>query len=1067
MDVTSPTPPPSFLDRMIDWALTHKMWVLLLTGLFFILTASKINELSVDAVPDITNVQVVINTKTHGLDPEKIELTVTQPIEFEMMGVPQLEDMRSISKFGLSQITLIFKDNTDIYWARQMVSERLQSSRSLIPENLQPELAPISTGLGEVFMYSLELKENSPKLKDSRKDQLLYLREIQDYQVRPQLRKIKDVADVDSNGGFKKELHLNLNPKDLIKNGQTIHGVQSKLSGLGESFGGGLVSSNNESLIIKSSATMDTLSDFENISVAQKFNGQKLYLKDLASISFDAAPRMGGATFNGQETVLGTVLMKSGGNGRAVSDDVDRAIDNIQLPDDVQLTKLYSRSFLVNTTLKTVVKNLSEGAFLVIVVLMLMLGNFRAALIVSLVIPLSMLGTTLGMRYFNISGNLMSLGAIDFGLVVDGAVVLVETILASFYSLNLVERTQLTKDQIVASKAKQVIRPVVFGLIMIMLVYLPILLLEGIEGKMFKPMAYTVLMTLGGSLILTIFLIPVLVSLFIKLPTTQKSATMTEDHETFLFRNLKKLYVPCLQKFIDKPKQIIVFLMGISIICLFLFLSLGSDFIPQLDEGDLVINITRNSTISLEEALREQALVEKEILKFKEVNFVFSRLGTAESATDPMGFHLADTFIILNKDRNTWSVKTKGELFTKIKSQLETLGFEQDYSSTQPIEMRFNEMLEGSRADVSLKVIGDDLDYLVKTIDHFADKVKNVPGLEDAEMDPLTALRKSQIIDIKPNFAQLAKLNISLAEFNTAIVSFMNGVQIGQWIQGVRNFSIVMHLAEDLRNNIDEIKNLPIPLPEGESVPLSQIASIDITSKVTTIARNWGQRYAALSLNISDRDTVSFVNDIKKIVDENPVNESHKTYLGGQFNNLERAKKRLFIIIPFTLILILFILWREFKSFKDTLIIFICVPLATYGGIIGIYLRGINLSLSAAIGFIALIGIALLNGIVLLTVFNQYKLNYPDKSLKDIVILGTLSRLRPVIMTALVASIGFIPMAVNTGLGSEVQRPLATVVIAGIVFSTILTLIVFPTLYLFAYSKSKDCASGPYKEPLM
>ncbi len=448
--------------------------------------------------------------------------------------------------------------------------------------------------------------------------------------------------------------------------------------------------------------------------------------------------------------------------------------------------------------------------------------------------------------------------------------------------------------------------------------------------------------------------------------------------------------------------------------------------------------------------------VEKKIAQIPEVEFIFSRLGTPESATDPMGVHLADTFIILKKDRDQWKFKTKEEIFQKIKADIISLGFKQEISSTQPIEMRFNEMLEGSRADVSLKIIGPDLSYMVEVIDDFTAKVQKIDGLEGAEMDPLTALRKSRVIDIKPNFVELSKLNISLSDFNQTIVSFMQGVRVGQWVQGTRKFAIMMHLSEEIRDNLDEIKKLPVALPDGGYVSLDKIAFITINQQVTTIARTWGQRYAALSLNIANRDTMSFVDDVQKVISANPVNSDHQLHLGGQFNNLERAKKRLLIIIPLTLALIIFILWREFASFNDAFIIFLCVPFAGFGGVFALFFRDIHLSLSAAVGFIALIGIALLNGIVLLTVFNQLKELKNGKSLREIVIEGTLSRLRPVVMTALVASIGFIPMALNTGLGSEVQRPLATVVIGGILFSTVLTLILFPSVYLFSHNRKKN-----------
>lgn len=1033
----------TFLEKLIDFALQNKFWVIFLSVIFLCLTIYKVNELTVDAVPDITNVQVVISTKTKGLDPEKVELTVTQPIEYEMMGIPELKDMRSISKFGLSQVTLIFNDGTDLYWARQQVSEKLQSAIGQLPDGIQPELAPASTGLGEVYMYALNLKKDSPKKSLTHLEQMLYLREIQDFTVRPFLRKIRDVADVDSNGGYKKELHINIDPAKLISLGLTIDKVQTKLLGLGESFGGGSVVFGKEALIIKSSTVQENVDDFKNIVLSQMYNGKKIFLSDIAHVSLDAAPRLGSATFSGEETVMGTILMKSGGNGRVVSIEVEKSLKELTLPQDVELKQLYSRAFLVNTTLQTVIKNLSEGAVLVVIILLVLLGNFRAALIVSLVIPLSMLGTTLGMQYFGVTGNLMSLGAIDFGLVVDGAVVLVESLIAGFYALTPEERKNLSKDEIVSSKAKDVMRPVIFGIAMIMLVYLPILLLEGVEGKMFRPMAWTVLMTLGWSLILTIFLVPVLISLFIKIPEEN-----SHEHDTFFFRKIKALYSPMLEKLIDRPRPLIASGLVLLAVAIFVTTRMGTDFIPQLDEGDLVLNLTRNSRISLDEALREQYLVENALKEVPEIDLVFSRLGTPESATDPMGVHLTDMFVILKKDRDQWSVKTKAELIEKIKTKVESLKLDQEISSTQPIEMRFNEMLEGSRADVSLRIYGNDLSYMVGVMNDYSEKLSSVEGLENAEMDALTALRKSGVIDIRPRFTELAKLGIPLKEFNETIVSFMQGARMGNWLQGTRKFPIVMHLSEELRDNFEEIKKLPVSLPDGGSVALDQIATIKLTDEVTTIARNWGQRYAALSLNISDRDTLSFVSDVQKVIARNPVRKDHRLQLGGQFKNLERAKTRLSFIIPLTLLLILFILWREFHSMKDALIIFLCVPFAAFGGIFALYLRDIHLSLSAAVGFIALIGIALLNGIVLLSKFQQLR-QQKSGPLRAIVIDGTLSRLRPVVMTALVASLGFIPMALNSGLGSEVQKPLATVVIGGILFSTALTLLIFPAMYLF------------------
>ncbi|NDF13727.1 efflux RND transporter permease subunit [bacterium] len=974
---------------MIEWTLRNKIAVAAACTLFLGLAAWKAPGLTIDAVPDITNVQVVVNTKTRGLDPEKVELTVTQPIEYEMMGVPGLRDLRSISKFGLSQVTLVFDDGTDIYWARQQVTERLQTARGSLPPDLQPELAPITTGLGEVYMYSLTLKPDSALRAKDKTAQLLYLREIQDFEVRPLLRRIHGVADVDSTGGYKKELHVNLLPEKMVRHGLTFDRIRERLTGLGESSGGGTIDSEGQALIIKSAAPVESREQLEKLSLGIRYNGENVLLKELSNIREDGMPRMGGATLNGEEAVLGTVLM---------------------------------------------------------------------------VIPLSMLGTTLCMQALNVSGNLMSLGAIDFGLVVDGAVVLIESLIAGFYLLSPGERVTLTRDQWVAARLKPVLRPVVFGMLMIMLVYLPILFLEGIEGKMFRPMAATVLMTLAWALVFTLFLVPVLASWLIPVPVSPTENTVKE-HETRFFSGLRKLYSPLLPRLIVHPKRMLAGGLGLLVLSLLAFHRMGTDFIPQLDEGDLVINLTRDAGISLTESLRQQKEVEKATLQVPEVETVFSRLGTPESATDPMGVHLADTFVILKKDRSLWTVKTKDEVYEKLRGVIEALGLQQEIASTQPIEMRFNEMLEGSRADVSLRVIGPDLSYLVEKIDSLADLVKGVKGLESAEMDPLTALRKSRVVDITPKLGELSRLNIPLDQFNDTVAGFMQGVRVGQWVQGTRRFSIVLHLDEERRDRLDEIRKLPAVLPDGGSVPLENIATIRIEDKVTTIARTWGQRYAALSLNLQNRDVMGFVSDIKKILEKNPVRSDHRFSLGGQFNNLERARMRLWIIVPLTLLLIFFLLWREFASFKDAGIVFLCVPFAAFGGIFALFLRNIHLSLSAAVGFIALIGIALLNGIVLVTVFNQLKQTRPGLGLKERVLEGTLSRLRPVIMTAMVASIGFLPMAVNSGLGSEVQRPLATVVIGGILFSTVLTLILLPSVYLWVHGPRTTPRAGANRGP--
>lgn len=1038
-----------FLDRVVDWCLENRLLVLLLVFLYIIYSLTHLNDFAVDAVPDITNTQVVVNTKTLGLDPEKVELMVTFPIENELMGIPDLVDMRSISKVGLSQITLVFKDGTNIYWARQQVAEKLPIISSQLPLGITPELAPITTGLGEVFMYALLLKQDSVEKTTSEEETLRYLREVQDFVIKPQLRRIKDVAEIDSNGGYKKQLHINLLPEKIIQYGLTIEKIENRLSGIGESFGAGLIDVNNESLIIRSNLSLASIEQVKNLSLAQTYNGRDLKIKDIADVSFDSAPRIGAASINGSETVLGTVLMKSGGNGRKLCLEIERAISELNLPEDVELKVLYNRSYLVNATLQTVIKNLIEGALLVILILIFVLGNFRASLIVASVIPLSMLGTTVGMQFLGISGNLMSLGAIDFGLVVDGAVVMIETMVSVLFTQSSNQHKYKDNLEMISELCKSIVRPIFFGVLMIMLVYVPIFLLGGVSGKMFKPMAMTVLMTLGIALVLTFTLVPVLAYYFLKAPAHADN----HDHETKIFKMIRLKFTPLLNNCLAHPKIVLGATGSVFLLVILLFSQLGSEFTPQLDEGDLVVNFSRNPKISLQESVREQLVIENMIKNEPEVEFVFSRLGTPESATDPMGVHLADTFIILKKELKGSLAKIKSDLYQRLKKKIETLNFEHEISSTQPIEMRFNEMLEGSRADISLRLSGTDLNYMLQEIENLSAKILTIKGIESAESDPLTALKKSQMLEITPDYAALAKLEIPLQDFYSTVSGFMNGIMIGQWITKDRKFPIMIHLAESRRNNLDQIKKLPVMLSAGGSVPLESIAHLGITEQVTTIARHWGKRYAAVSINLENRDTMSVVADLNELFKKLTLKEGHHLSLGGQFKNLLEAKKKLYIIIPLTIIIIFFILYFEFKSQLEALLILLCVPLATIGGVLALWMRDINFSLSAAVGFIALIGIALLNGIVLMTVFMQNKNLSNEITLRESIIHSTLQRLRPVIMTALVAAIGFLPMALNSGLGAEVQKPLASVVIGGIFSSTILTLFLLPTIYYFIFKK--------------
>lgn len=1037
---------PSLFRKTLE----NRYWIL---GFFFAVSLAgtyAIQSLTIDAVPDITNVQVMINTKTGSLDPERIEKTVTNVVETEMSGLPGLDDIRSLSKYGLSQVILIFKDKTDLYFVRQQVSQRLQTLSSMLPEGVVPELAPVTTGLGEVVMYTVDAKAGSKLAQEAESQRLLYLRTIQDYVIRPQLKKVTGVAEVDSGGGYRKEIHVNADIRAMEKYAITFDDLHAKLKTLGDTYGGGYIQKDGRQIIVRTSSHLPDLESLGKIPVKVNFRGQPVLLKDVAGIREDHTQRLGAATSGGVEAVLGTALMYVGANSREVATDVVQAISGLKLPEDVEVNVVYTRSFLVNQTIKTVAKNLAEGAALVILVLLLLLGNFRAAVAVAVAIPVSMLFAVIGMRFFGISANLMSLGAIDFGLLVDGSVVMIENLLRHFE-----ERkgpwTWEEKLKAVRDSAVEVAKPVSLGLFIIMIVYMPILALQGIEGKMFHPMAVTVLMALAASLLVALLLMPVLGFLLIKPPQSESSGGHSR-----VFDFIARVYEPVLHWTINHRIPVTAFACALAVVCAFLFTRLGSDFIPQLDEGDIVAGLVRDTSISLDESVREQKKAEKLITQFAEVQRVFSRMGTPESATDPMGVNFADTFIILKKDSSQWPEprKTKAELMEAIREKLEKELPGHEISFTQPIAMRFNEILEGSRADVALRIFGPDLDKLINYIDQSKAIVEKIPGTSEAEMDALTALRKSPVMNINLDYNAMAKIGVSLESANSTLMMAMGGVQVGNFYEVDRRFPVVLHLAEELREKPEEISRIPISLQDGGSVPLRTIARFDETQQVTTIARSFGKRYAALSIFLQGRDVGSFVAEAQEKLRKNvKLEDGYSFEWGGQFKNLERARMRLLLIVPLTLALIFLLLLKDIKNVRQTLLVYACIPLALTGGVLSLVLRGIPFSISAAIGFIALLGIAILNGLVLVDFINH--LRTAGKSVREAAIGGARARLRPVIMTALVAGLGFLPMAFNHGLGSEVQRPLATVVIGGILTSTLLTLLLLPTVYIWIEEKKQ------------
>jgi len=1032
------------LKTLVTSALKNKVWVFTLFIVVAALGGSAALHLPIDAVPDITNVQVVVNTKTGALDPGRIEKLVTFPIETEMQGIAGVEEVRSLSKYGLSQVVIIFNEGVDIYFARQLVAEKLQGVREGLPEGVSAELAPVTTGLGEVLMYVLEPKPGSPLSSLDEKSQLLYLREIQEYILEPQMKKIAGVADLDTNGGLLKQVHVNFFPDRLKEYGLSMEQLAVKLESLGESFGGGYIQKGGMQVIVRATGKLDSLDSIANVPLGPSFGGKLIRVKDVAEVRFDHQLRLGAATQSGKETVLGTVLMRIGANSREVALKAEEALkSSISLPDDVVVKIVYSRSYLVDSTIQTVTKSLVEGAILVVLVLLFLLGNFRAAIIVALAIPISMLFALKGMSFFGISANLMSLGAIDFGLLVDGSVVLIENVIRRFEGLHGKTISKTEKMKLVLDASGEVLKPLVFGLLIIMLVYIPILYLEGVEGKMFRPMAATVLLALGASLLIALFLMPALAFMFI--PTKQK------EKEPILFRLLRSSYQPILQLSLRRKWLVVVLAIAPGLLALALFKQLGSDFVPQLDEGDLVINLSRSSKQGIDESVKWQKRSEEIIMKFAEVETVFSRMGTPESALDPMGPYLADTFVILKKDQSQWpkingKIRTKDELFEVMKEALEKDNPDQEVSANQPIEMRFNEILEGSRADVALRIFGPDLDQLMEYAEQAEKALKDVPGISEMESDPLTALTKSPMLDVNLNYDKISHLGLALRDVNQLLEHSMSGKEVGSFYEEDRRFPIILHLDESLRDDINAISSVPVALPQGGTIDLKQVASIEEHEQVTTIARSGARRYSALSIFLKDRDVGSFVKEAKdKIAKSIKLEKGYVFDWGGQFKNMEQARNRLLVIVPFTLLMIFILLLQSFGNIRHATLVFIAIPFAMAGGIFALYFRGINFSVSASVGFIALAGIATLNSMVMVNYFNQLKAeNVP---LKEAVWQGALARLRPVSMTALVASLGFLPMAFNTGTGAEVQRPLATVVIGGLMTSTILTLLVVPVLY--------------------
>jgi cobalt-zinc-cadmium resistance protein CzcA len=1043
------------IDRLLAVSIANRWLVLFVTLAVGAFGAWNFTRLPIDAVPDITNVQVQVNSVAPGYSPLEVEQRITFPLEAAMAGLPRLDYTRSLSRYGLSQVTVVFKDGTDIYFARQLVNERLQQARDRLPPGTEVSMGPISTGLGEIYMYTVEAKDGARR-PDGKPYDATDLRTIQDWIIKPQLRTVPGIVEVNTIGGYERQFHVLTDPARLMAYKLAFHDVMTALATHNANVGAGYIERNGEQYLVRTPGQVASVEEIGEIVLASR-GGVPIRIADVAEVREGTDLRTGAATLNGKETVIGTAMLLIGENSRTAAQGVAARLDEIarSLPDGVIARAFYDRTHLVEATVATVEKNLLEGALLVVVVLFLLLGNFRAALVTACVIPLSMLITITGMVENKVSANLMSLGAIDFGVIVDGAVIVVEN------CLRLLAEEQRRRGRVlnraerfatVLAAAREVIRPSLFGTLIIAVVYLPVLTLTGVEGKMFTPMAITVLFALAGAALLSMTLVPAAVALLV----TGKVA----EQENPLMRGAARLY----RQVLEAALRFRFAVAGLAILLVVLsgvaVTRMGGEFIPSLDEGDVAVHALRIPGTSLTQAVQMQEVVEKALLEFPEVKEVASKIGTAEVATDPMPPNVADTFILL-KPRAQWPdpKRSKADLVQAMEKRIEQIPGN-GYEFTQPIQMRFNELISGVRADLGIKVFGDDLDTLLQVAARVQATLQGVPGAADVRTEQASGL---PVLTVRPNRVALARYGITLAELQEVVEIAVGGKPAGQVFEGDRRFDIVVRLPEALRIDLDALASLPVPIPAIATgaakpvtqaslaavppfVPLSAVASIELAPGPNQISRENGKRRVVVSANVRDRDLGSFVAEVQqRVAAQVTLPAGYWIGWGGQFEQLVAASQRLAIVVPVALLLIFALLCASLGSVKDAAIVFSGVPLALTGGVAALALRDIPLSISAGVGFIALSGVAVLNGLVIVSFIQG--LRQEGRPVGEAIRVGAMKRLRPVLMTALVASLGFVPMAIATGAGAEVQRPLATVVIGGIVSSTILTLVVLPALY--------------------
>ena len=1048
------------LDAIVRFSIAQRWLVLFAVVLMAALGIHNYQRLPIDAVPDITNVQVQINTEAPGYSPIEAEQRITYPVELAMAGLPRLDYTRSLSRYGLSQVTVVFEEDTDIYFARQQIAQRLQSLGNTLPPGIQPAMGPIATGLSEIFMYIVEA-EPGARQKDGTPYSPMDLRTIQDWIILPQLRQVEGVAEVNSVGGYDKQFHVTPEPTKLRAYGLSFADVVTSLERNNANVGAGYIERRGAQYLIRVPGLVQTLNEIRNIILTRR-DGVTIRIGDVAGVALGQELRTGAATQDGEEVVLGTAMMLIGENSRAVADRVAEAliVVNRSLPEGVIANPVYNRTTLVDKAIETVRTNLFEGALLVVVVLFALLGNLRAALITACVIPLSMLFTITGMVRNDVSANLMSLGALDFGLIVDGAVIIVENCIRRLGEAQRNGSATLSRNKrfsIVFEATREVIRPASFGMLIIMVVYLPIFALSGVEGKMFQPMAFTVVTALIGALILAVTFVPAAVALFM--------TGRVGERENILLRGVKRLYEPVLRASLQWRVPVVAAAAVLVVLSALLATRMGAVFIPTLNEGDIALHALRTPGTGLQQSITMQMRLEAVIDEVPEVERVFSKIGTPDVATDPMPPSVADTFIIV-KPRSEWPNpgKPREALIEDLRKVVEDVPGNK-YEFTQPIQMRFNELIAGVRADLAVEIYGDDFDRLVALAKQVEAVVREVAGAVDVRMEQVTGL---PMLSVEPDREVLYRYGLNVADVQQVVRTAMGGREAGRIFEGDRRFPLVVRLPEALRTDPGAIEHLPVSLPESaggtdglirttgaagqhvEFIPLGEVATVRMIIGPSQISRENGKRRVYVSANVAGRDLASVVDDIQaRIGDQIKLPPGYWIDYGGSFEQLISASQRLQIVVPAALLVIFVLLMTAFGSARDAALVFTGVPMALTGGVAALWLRDLPLSISAVVGFIALSGVAVLNGLVMLSFIRERRKD--GVGLEAAIVDGALTRLRPVLMTALVASLGFVPMALNVGTGAEVQRPLATVVIGGIISSTLLTLLVLPALYRLAH----------------